>query len=211
MKTAIKLLITLKLFLGLLLPVVKCEEPGFFGFETETHDDLDNGDLLGRYKQAVQDILSASDAKDYYSLDGNCLDFSSVLLEELQGRGFDTIQLAETHQNGQSIEMRLKNGSKELANKTHYFLVDRSRGENDEIVIDPTIYQFLSDKSTAVSEGQIFVGDHNELNDFYQRHQTIASWNTVENSNGTHGMYKPQQLSCLIYSIDKCSSNRNNF
>ncbi len=217
MKAAIKFIITLKLALGLLLPVVKCEEPGFFGLETETHDDLTNEDLLynnwmmDRYKIAIQDILSASDAKDYYSLDGHCLAFSSALLEELQSRGFLTIQLAETHQGGQSVEMRLENGTKELANKTHYFLVDRSLGENHEIIIDPTIYQFLSDKSTAESEGQIFVGDQNELNDFYQRHQAIASWNTVENSNGTHGMYQPEQLVCLLYSVDQCSSNRKNY
>ena len=94
----------------------------------------------------IKDLLTESNSHELYSLEGNCLDHSAALLEKLKAKGFDQLMLAQTDDSGGAVELNLSDGTTERAYKKHYFLVDKSNGGSSEIIIDPTIYQFIAEK-----------------------------------------------------------------
>jgi len=187
--------------------------PSFADFETPdaTSENKANKKFtISDYKTAVKRILNEPYADLHYSLEGNCLDHSAALLERLRNEGFQSVHLAETNGNGKLINMHLKNGKVELAGKTHYFLVDRSSAAESEIIIDPTIYQFVFDKPTEALKEPIFVGNQNDLTNFYRKNINSIHHDVTDPESVNIGQYKPDELVCLIYSVNQCSINRKN-
>ena len=163
------------------------------------------------YRKVINELLSESDADDFYSLEGDCLDHAAVLLEKLREKGFDELMLAQTSDNGEAVNMSLNDGSKERAYKTHYFLVDRTKGAGSEIIIDPTIYQFIAAKPSQAIVNPIFVGEKSDLKMFYTDNRLQSRHDISDPHSDKIGKYNPNELVCLIYSIDQCSKNRTNF
>lgn len=185
--------------------------PHFIGFEEDyvsTQPQQAANDLVSNYKQAIKKLLEQSNATDFYSLTGNCLDYSIALLEKLEELGFDNAQLSETNENGKSIQLHVEDGTVEKAGKTHFFIVDRSQGAPYEIIIDPTIYQFVMKKPSEATSQPIFVGYKRDLQNFYRKNRDHATWDVVNPENVNIGKYDPDELVCLIYSVDQCSVNR---
>lgn len=188
------------------------QNPSFNEFAMSDENDnikLDIQHTAADYKAAIKKILSEPDADLHYSLEGNCLDHSTSLLQKLRGQGFETVHLAETDGNNKLITMHLKNGQIESASKTHYFLVDRHSQTDAEIIIDPTIYQFVLKKPSEAPQEPIFVGDQNELTNFYSNNIKYIHHDISDPESVNIGQYKPDELVCLIYSVNQCSMNRN--
>lgn len=187
--------------------------PSFEDFETPdvtSENKSKKKFTISDYKTAIKRILNEPDADLHYSLEGNCLDHSAALLERLRNEGFQSVHLAETNGNGKLINMHLKNGKVELAGKTHYFLVDRSSAVESEIIIDPTIYQFVFDKPTEALKEPIFVGNQNDLTNFYRKNINRIHHDVTDPESVNIGQYEPDELVCLIYSVNQCSINRKN-
>tara|TARA_Y100000589_G_scaffold170651_1_gene162104 strand:+ start:2843 stop:3544 length:702 start_codon:yes stop_codon:yes gene_type:complete len=166
---------------------------------------------VDEYRKVVEQLLSGPKSRELYSLRGNCLDHSAALLEKLRAQGFDNIDLAQTSDNGEAIYMQLNDGSTERAYKTHFFLVDRSNGPGAEIIIDPTIYQFLAQKPARAVKSPVFVGDKSDLHKFYSQNRLQTHHDISDPDSDRIGKYSPDELVCLIYSLGKCSKNRTNF
>ncbi len=193
------------------------EETSALGFDgindSSSSQDFGNGRTVSTsdYQNAINELLSGPEAPELYSLEGNCLDHSAALLEKLKSKGFDRLTLAQTSDNGEAVNMTLSDGRTERAYKTHYFLVDRSNGINSEIFIDPTIYQFIAEKPSQAAEKPIFVGKRFDLQNFYSQNRAQARYDISDPDSDRIGKYNPDELVCLIYSVDNCSINRTNF
>ena len=185
------------------------DQPGFSGFNDSTSTPKRLASVT-EYRRTINDLLNEPGGQNLYSLEGNCLDHSAVLLEKLKAKGFDQLMLAQTDDSGGAIELNLSDGTTERAYKKHYFLVDRSNGAGSEIIIDPTIYQFVATKPAQASVEPIFVGRKFDLQNFYSQNKTQARHDISDPESDKIGKYDPDQLVCLIYSVDSCSKNRTN-
>ena len=185
------------------------DQPGFGGFNDATSTPKRLASVT-EYRRTINDLLNEPGAQNLYSLEGNCLDHSAALLEKLKSKGFDQLMLAQTSDNGGAVNMNLSDGTTERAYKKHFFLVDRSNGASSEIIIDPTIYQFLAQKPAQASAQPIFVGRKFDLQSFYSQHRSQARHDISDPESDKIGKYDPNQLVCLIYSVDSCSKNRTN-
>ena len=202
---------------------IRAEEPSFdelgesfFGFEDAKKHSEEVGELeqkIAEY-QSVLDELIQRDSPRFYDLNGSCLDFSAPLLQELQSSGYP-VQLAQTAPSEKSIYISGKDEKQVLTDKRHFFLVDRSLGEDQEIIIDPTIMQFFHKTASRVEVRKIFVGTKGSLFSFFGKNQKYARLivpdfdNQVLDENQGH--YAPGDLVCVIYSVDRCSQLRTNF
>ena len=184
-------------------------QPGFGGFNDSTTAPSRPSSVT-EYRRTINELLTETGSQDLYSLEGNCLDHSAVLLEKLKAKGFDQLMLAQTDDSGGAVELNLSDGTTERAYKKHYFLVDRSNGAGSEIIIDPTIYQFVAKKPAQASVEPIFVGRKFDLQNFYSQNKTQARHDISDPESDKIGKYDPNQLVCLIYSVDSCSKNRTN-
>ena len=190
------------------------DEPNFGGLKEIKSSPVQQNQAaatVSDYRKVINELLSESDAQDFYSLEGDCLDHAAVLLEKLREKGFDKIMLAQTSDNGEAVNMSLNDGSKERAYKTHYFLVDRTMGAGSEIIIDPTIYQFIAAKPSQATANPIFVGEKSDLETFYTDNRNQSRHDISDPHSAKTGKYNPNELVCLIYSVDQCSKNRTNF
>ena len=190
------------------------DEPNFGGLrdiKSSSVRKAQRAATVAEYRKVINKLLSESDAQDFYSLDGNCLDHSAALLEKLRDEGFHDIMLAQTSDNGEAVKMNLNDGSKERAYKTHYFLVDRTKGAGSEIIIDPTIYQFIAAQPSQATENPIFVGEKSDLHKFYTQNRLQSRHDINDPHSNKIGKYNPNELVCLIYSVDQCSKNRTIF
>ena len=79
-----------------------------------------------------------------------------------------------------------------------------------EIIIDPTIYQFVANKPVQSLIEPIFVGMKFDLQNFYSLNKNQARHDISDPESDKIGKYDPNQLVCLIYSVDNCSINRTN-
>ena len=185
------------------------DQPGFSGFNDSTSTPKRLASVT-EYRRTINDLLNEPGGQNLYSLEGNCLDHSAALLEKLKAKGFDQLMLAQTDDSGGAVELNLSDGTTERAYKKHYFLVDRSNGAGSEIIIDPTIYQFIAKKPVQSSVEPIFVGRKFDLQNFYSQNKTQARHDISDPESDKIGKYDPNQLVCLIYSVDSCSKNRTN-
>ena len=185
-------------------------QPGFGGFKQSTAVPRRSSSVT-EYLRIISDLLTETDSHELYSLEGNCLDHSAALLEKLKAKGFDQLMLAQTDDSGGAVELNLSDGTTERAYKKHYFLVDKSNGARSEIIIDPTIYQFIAEKPAEAATKPIFVGKKFDLKNFYARNKAQARHDISDPDSRKIGKYDPDELVCLIYSVDNCSENRKNF
>ena len=165
-----------------------------------------------RYREFLDSLLQRKDEK-FYDLDGNCLDFSGRLSEEMRTAGFP-VQLAQTAPSSQAIYLKATNGFSFLADKIHFFLIDRELGEDREIIIDPTIMQFFDKRTGALEIQKIFVGTREDLIAFYRKNRQVARFRISADGDEAidpgQGHYSPDDLVCVIYSVNECAHTRTN-
>lgn len=164
------------------------------------------------YREFLAKLIQRQDEK-FYDLNGNCAAFAGRVLEVLQSEGFP-VQFAQTAPSSKSIYLQVADGSSFLADKIHFFVVDRELGDGQEIIIDPTVMQFFDKRNDSVEVRKIFVGTRADLLSFYSQNRKVARFRVSADSDEAidpnQGAYDPEDLVCVIYSVNECAHTRTN-
>ncbi len=159
-------------------------------------------------EKEIEAVLADPELKARLSSDyGHCMDVSMALKQHLETRGID-VSFTLTDSNQASTQVKLKDGTTQRAHKLHAFLtleLHREEGKQ-ELIIDPSWKQFITDESQVEHLPHILVGTAEDIKRVYAPLQPLVHLEV--NYDPLAGKYDAASAVELIYSIGDMSHAR---